>query len=150
MIRLAFILLLAAFSLNSCMTGRAITLLGPKPKDLAECFVMLDSVVGPDKIKQIRAMTEEDFTTKKNFGLPRWMESNFWLWTEGELSRSFYTLGVPHVDDQTKVILTSYHRYLTNRPLAVSQQIESVIALRRALTLQTLIDRDSAGSSLVR
>ena len=143
MTRFAFASLLAALLLSSCMTGRAVSLSGSQPSDLTDCFRRLDSLLGVEKIAQIKAMPEDDFASKGPFGLSKWMRSNWWLYPEGELARNFHALGVTHPDDMSDIIFTSYYRYLHRRPLDVQAQVQRVRAFRESVVLRALVDSDT-------
>jgi hypothetical protein len=134
---------LLAFVLSSCGQSHALSLLGTQPRDLTDCFHSLDSTIGPDKIAQIKAMSENEFVTKKNFGLPAWMQKHWWFWAEGDLNRTFQALGVTQLEDMSAIILTSYHRYLMRSPLEIQKTVDSIKADRRSLNLRWLLDIES-------
>ena len=104
---------------------------------------MLDSVLPVDKRAQIKANTEAQFAEKNYLGLGKWIVSNWWLWEESQLYRTFYGLGVMETDDMMHIILTSYHRYLSNRALAIPEQIDRARTYRRNIQLRELVDLDS-------
>lgn len=142
MIRYLFTAALLVVLLNSCMTSRAV-LLSSKPRDLKECFHALDSIIGPAKVAQFKSQSEREFITKGSFGLDKWIPNNWWLWHEGELSKSFQGLGVYEPADMTEIILTSYHRHLTNTPVELEQQVDRIKRYRHEFDLQKLLNSDS-------
>lgn len=145
MIRTGFASVLLALVLNSCMTGRAVSLSGSQPRDLTDCFVLLDSLLDPGKIAQIKSMTEEEFERKGQLGLGKWIRNSWWLWKDGDLSRTFQALGVTHPDDMRDIILRSHYRYLYHRPLEIQQQIDRTKSRRQELNLQALFESGSIG-----
>ena len=135
--------LLLAVLLNSCIAGRTLNFGQYLPRDLNDCFHMLDSVLPVDKRAQITANTEAQFAEKNYLGLGKWIVSNWWLWEESQLYRTFYGLGVMETDDMMHVILTSYHRYLSKSALAIPEQIDRARSYRRNIQLRELFDLDS-------
>ena len=92
------------------------------PKNLDECFVQLEKFLKPEEIKKIKDGTEEDMVLY-HFTLGMWMRNNWGLWGDSHLAKWFNTQGITHPDDMSGIIMTSFYRYLNNKPINLKEQI---------------------------
>lgn len=95
------------------------------PKDLEDCFKQIDIFWADSTKENVKKMTESDFSTGAHFGFGLWMRNNWSLWGGSRLSRYFNNLGVYHPDDMSGIILDSYYRYLSGKPLKLKSQIKN-------------------------
>lgn len=100
-----------------------------KPNNLSECFEYLDKMLdNSEDIEWFKTTSEDDAVIQSHHGLGRWMRNNWELWVEeSNLHQYFRKLGLHHADDMSSVILTSYHRKLNDRELALDSQIKEYI-----------------------
>ena len=96
------------------------------PKTLDECFPILDKELHPDTIKEFKEMEEKDMMASTHFTLGRWLRNEWALWdNKTELHNWFKDeLGIWHADDMSGIILTSYHRKLNGKDIALNEQIQ--------------------------
>jgi len=92
------------------------------PRTLDECFIVLAKTVPADTLERMRAMPEDDMI-EFHHGLGTWMRNNWGLWSRGPLHAYFRQMGLEHPDDMSSVILTSFWRYLHDKPLEVEAQV---------------------------
>jgi hypothetical protein len=93
------------------------------PIDLNDCFVQLDSILSPAELDTLRNWTEEDMNMA-HMSLGLWIRNNWGLWRGSRLSKWFNAQSIWHPDDMSGIILTSYWRYLNNRPMELDAQIK--------------------------
>lgn len=93
------------------------------PKDLEDCFVQIDKMLNDSLKTEFKKISEDDFTEKTHFGLGIWMRNNWSLWEGYRLSKYFNDREIYHPDDMSGIILTSYHRKLTNKNIDLENQI---------------------------
>ena len=93
------------------------------PKDLEDCFVQIDRMMNDSLRTEFKKISEEDFTGKTHFGLGIWMRNNWSLWGGSRLSKYFNEKEIYHPDDMSGIILTSYHRKLTDKKIDLESQI---------------------------
>ena len=94
------------------------------PKDLEDCFKQIDSFWADSTKTEIKQWTEEEFCRRAHFGFGMWMRNNWGLWRGSRLSKCFNEMGIFHPDDMSGIILTSYHRYLTEKEIKLEEQIK--------------------------
>lgn len=107
------------------------------PKDLNDCFNQIDGFWHDSVKVKVANWTEDEFSSKAHFGFGLWMRNNWQLWGGSRLSKYFNNLGVFHPDGMSGIILDSYHRYLTKKPIKFEEQLEEVKAYQQ----KTQIDR---------
>jgi len=94
------------------------------PKDLDDCFKQID-IFWTDSVKQwVRTQTEKEFNASVHFGFGRWIRNNWQLWGGSRLSSYFREMGITHPDAMSGIILTSYYRYLNNKEIKLSEQLQ--------------------------
>lgn len=96
------------------------------PSNLDECFLILLEMATEDQLTEFRGCTEKDLVTY-HMGLGRWMRNEWGLWSGGSLKDYFEKLGLCHADDMSGVILTSFHKYLHNRPIVLEEQVQKYL-----------------------
>lgn len=92
------------------------------PKNIEECFEILNKELKPDDLAFIKA--SDDNATKLHHSLGRYLRNTWGLWGGSDLKRYFWDLGINHPDDMSSIILHSYHRHLNNKPLEVEAQVQ--------------------------
>ncbi|MEW5803411.1 MAG: DUF6794 domain-containing protein [bacterium] len=94
------------------------------PKNLDECFIELQRMLGSLVVNEIRNEKESDICMV-HYGLGTSLKNRWELWhTLSPLTQYFNRLGIFHADDMSDIILTSFWRYLNNKPLALDELIE--------------------------
>lgn len=93
------------------------------PKDLDDCFKELKKRLSPELIEEMKTGTENDMN-KYHHGLGMWMRNNWGLWSNSRLKKYFNDLGIRHPDDMSGIILTSFWRYLNDKPIKLQEQIK--------------------------
>jgi hypothetical protein len=94
------------------------------PKNLADCFDQLNTMLDPKYIEIIKNKSESDFSGSEHFNLGIWMRNNWGLWKGSRLYQFFKEKGLSHPDDMSGTILISYHRKLNNRDIELEKQIK--------------------------
>jgi len=94
------------------------------PENLEDCFVQINSFWDDSTKVKVKNWTEKDFLGNAHFGFGRWMRNNWQLWGGSRLSKYFNELGIYHPDDMSGIVLTSYHRYLTNQEIKLEEQVK--------------------------
>jgi len=94
------------------------------PKNLEDAIETIDSKLSNDLKSDIIHMTEDDFILESHFGIGLTMIRNGWsLWGKSRLFFFFEKKGINHPDDMSSIILTSYYRNLTGKPIRFDDQI---------------------------
>jgi hypothetical protein len=99
------------------------------PRNLKECFEILEGICKKEDIKEFKESEVEDTIGKYHFSLGMFMRNTFELWgTKGTkalspLKKYFSKLGIWHADDMSGIIMTSWHRHLNKKPLKVLEQV---------------------------
>ncbi|MEQ9229543.1 MAG: DUF6794 domain-containing protein [Cyclobacteriaceae bacterium] len=85
----------------------------------------------PEILKDtIRTLDEQEFATAQHFGLGMHIRNYWGLWQQKELYFFFDSLGIPHPDEMSGIILTAYHRHLTGRDINLNELVNSTIQNR--------------------
>jgi hypothetical protein len=95
------------------------------PTNLEECLQYLDEFFTSEDKKTIRGLDEKNFSAISHHGMGQEMRNKWGLWKGSELQDFFKKMGLWHADDMSDIILTSYHRHLTGKPLDVEAQVEA-------------------------
>ncbi|MBX7240236.1 MAG: hypothetical protein K1X92_00710 [Bacteroidia bacterium] len=94
------------------------------PRNLEDCFSQLD-YYWDDTVKTgILMVTEEEFVGNMHIGTGMWLRNSWKLWSGSRLTEYFNYLGIHHPDDMSAIILASYHRYLSKKPVNLEEQIQ--------------------------
>lgn len=92
------------------------------PKDIYDCFVYIDSMF-EDSTRQTISKWNENEMGRLHRGFGMWMRNNWQLWGGSRLSKYFNELGIDHAEDMSGIILSSYHRWINNKEIQLSEQI---------------------------
>lgn len=95
-----------------------------KPTTLEETFIYLDNIFDDTSKYSFMNLPEDFATARLHFGFGMWMRNNWGLWRDSKLKHYFLDKGVYHPDNMSGIILTSYHRYLNNKPINLEGQIK--------------------------
>jgi len=101
------------------------------PKDVADAFSQLNRLTAQSAIQKFKRAPESEAAKKLHFSLGRWIIHNWGFYGGSRLSHYIKELGVTHPDDQAKLIILSYHRYLNKQPLAIEAQVDAVLARQK-------------------
>ena len=93
------------------------------PFDLADCIQQLDKMFADSNKVKIKAMTEDDFSSRVHFEFGMWIRNNWGLWQGSRLSQFFNERGIHHPDDMSGIIFNSYYRHLTEQDIKLDEQI---------------------------
>jgi hypothetical protein len=92
------------------------------PDTMEEAYRFLDAKIPPDQREQFKQKTERDAVTDAHFGLGMHIR-NYWFRSgKSALPGLLYSLGARDLDDVSSMVLTSYWRYLNNKPIELEQQ----------------------------
>lgn len=94
------------------------------PKNLNECLIEIDKILGKKRIKEIRNLSEQEFTSNSHFGLGLLIRNNWALWKGSRLYIFFKEKGITHPDDMSGIILKSYYRNLNGIDINLDEQIK--------------------------
>jgi hypothetical protein len=98
----------------------------PIPKNLMECFDVLDKIFtkGGD-LDWIQSSSEDEVLGAIHFSLGRWIRNQWGLWNkETDLYFLLEDMGLWHPDDMSSFIITSYYRKKNNQELDLEGQIK--------------------------
>ncbi len=91
------------------------------PKDVPDAFTQLNRLTPREAKANFKAVPVEMAVRKLHFSLGRWIIHNWGFYEGSRLSHHLRQVGVNHPDDQARVLITAYHRYLNKQPLAVKE-----------------------------
>jgi hypothetical protein len=94
------------------------------PKDIEDCFKQINILWVDSTRNIVKQWTEDEFFGKVHHGFGMWIRNNWQLWGGSRLSKLFNEKGIYHADDMSGIILTSYHRYLSNKEIRLNEQIQ--------------------------
>lgn len=90
------------------------------PTNLVECFAVLQRILTPQEVEQIKRAAPEELSDKEYF-----LKNKAWsLWTDTPLTDYFRDLGIYHPDDMGSIIFTSFQRFLNNEEMQLDKQIK--------------------------
>ena len=101
------------------------------PKDVADAFGQLNRLTTQSSKQKFRNAPEEIAVKRLHFSLGRWIIHNWGFYGGSRLSHYIKGLGITHPDQQAKLIIRSYHRYLNKKPLEMEQQVETTLAAQQ-------------------
>lgn len=91
------------------------------PKDVPDAVVQLNRLTPREAKASFKTVQEEVAAKKLHFSLGRWIIHNWGFYEGSRLSHHLKKIGVGHPDDQAKVLITAYHRYLNKKPLDIKK-----------------------------
>jgi len=97
------------------------------PTNLSECFDVLDEYFKHKTLEYefFKNSQEEEAVIATHFTIGKKIRSNWGLWEGNSTIFKFLSsMQLWHADDMSSLILTSYHRYINDKPLELKQQIE--------------------------
>jgi hypothetical protein len=95
------------------------------PRTLEEAVEFLTKNVNSEEFEQIKTKDEDEALGGTHFGIGMWMRNNWGLWSgKSELSQYFQSLGITHADDMSGIILTSWYRIITGKPVNLQEQVQ--------------------------
>lgn len=101
------------------------------PKDVPDAFAQLNKLTPREAKANFKSVPVEIAVKKLHFSLGRWIIHNWGFYEGSRLSHHLRQIGVNHPDDQARVIITAYHRYLNREPLKVKELAEFYTEKRR-------------------
>lgn len=100
------------------------TQVGEQPETIAQALTALDNLLNPYQKRYIACLPAGTVRETLHYSFGTWIR-NFWgLWSASPLRFHFLERGVLHPDDMSSIILTSYYRKLTGKPLNIQQQVD--------------------------
>jgi len=96
------------------------------PKDLADAFVSLNSLIEKQMQAKYKYMSEQDAVEKLHFSFGRWITYNWGFYEGSRMSHYLKGLGIHHPDDMARFVMLSYHRNLNKKTLDVKKQLEEI------------------------
>jgi len=85
------------------------------PRDMGECFVELDKLLGEIDKKEIRALRTRDEMIRYHLDMGMWMRNNWSLWGGSRLYKYFLDKGLRDPEDMSSLILFYYYDWLTGQ-----------------------------------
>jgi hypothetical protein len=95
-----------------------------KPTTLEETYLYLNQMFDDTEKFGFMTLPEDVATSRLHRGFGMWIRNNWGLWRNSKLKHYFLDKGVGHPDDMSGIILTSYHRFLNNKPIDLDGQIK--------------------------
>jgi hypothetical protein len=97
-----------------------------RPKNLEEAVLYFQQSWTKTELDQFKDKSERQAVNDIHFETGTWIRNN---WVRGNrdsaLTSYFHTLGIYNPDDISSIILTSFHRTLNKRDIALDKQVES-------------------------
>lgn len=94
-----------------------------QPKTLEETFIYLDNIFDDTAKYDILTIPEDVSISRLQFNRGMWIRNKWGLWRGSKLRDYFLDKGIRHPDNMSDIILTSYYRYLNNKPINLDEQI---------------------------
>jgi hypothetical protein len=106
-----------------------------QPRDLDDALNMLEAGFGPEGLAQMRNMSSDEFSAAVHMGTGMNVRNNWCLWWyEGHnyegwpkkkpgLVDYFNKLGIYHADDISGILMKSFYRRVTGKPLDIVNQL---------------------------
>ena len=93
------------------------------PKDLNDCFKVLDQAMEDDVKEEFKAFTEEELPEKTFRTIGSWITFRWELREGSRITAYFNKMGVPHPKYMVALVLTAYHRQLNNKPINIKELV---------------------------
>lgn len=117
------------------------------PRDLEACFLEMRQMLTAELVREFQALPEGDAVAHHHFGLGMWMRNRWGLWNDSPLAKYFNALGIEHPDDMSGIILTSFHRQLHGRNIAIDEQVRFCQEYWRRQSDKTAASRPASAAS---
>lgn len=102
------------------------------PKDLNDAFKELSELSTSESLAKF-SKADPDFVVKRlHYGLGRWIIVNWNLYDGSRIGEHIKSYGISHPDDQTRFILLTFHNFLNQKDLNISQIAARIQAERAA------------------
>jgi hypothetical protein len=93
------------------------------PEDLEDAVGTLSTILKKSNLEILKSWPEEDAIGRTHFRIGQWMRNDWGLWGGSRLAGYFRSLGIRHGDDMSAIIVTSLHRRLNNKDIALEEQV---------------------------
>ncbi|MDO4229539.1 MAG: GTP cyclohydrolase [Capnocytophaga sp.] len=94
------------------------------PNTLEECLSLLDKILSSKDRLHLKTLTEDEFSIETHFDLGAGIRNEWLRQQNSPLLAYFYEMGISHLDDMSSIILTSYYRNITGKPIDLQGQLE--------------------------
>ena len=101
------------------------------PRDIPDAISQLNKLTPREAKASFKQVNEKSAVTKLHFSLGRWIIHNWGFYEGSRLSHHLKQIGVSHPDDQARVIILAYHRYLNKVPLKTKELADYYAEKRR-------------------
>lgn len=101
------------------------------PKDMPDAITQLNKLSPQEAKVSMKTVEEEVAVRKLHFSLGRWIIHNWGFYQGSRFSHHLKQIGVSHPDDQARVVITAYHRFLNKKPLELKKLAEYYQEKRR-------------------
>jgi hypothetical protein len=118
----------------------------PIPKNLEQCFKLLDKTMTDEEIFLIKSLQEDSIYFHKEFQYGTDFFHTWKIYDGSRLTRYFNKKGLYMSFEIYETILVSYHRYLNNIEINLAEQIAKYDANRQQETLAFQQKQDSIQS----
>ena len=108
------------------------------PKNLADAFVQLNSLIDKSSQAKFKKMSEEDAVKKLHFSFGRWIIHNWGFYGGSRYSHYLKSLGIHHPEDMASFTILMYHRNLNKQKLNVKEYMENYKAKKEAARQEQL------------
>lgn len=102
-----------------------------KPKNLDEAYVALNTLLSDTITYTFKTLPEDVSVRRLNMLIGMQMRNSWKLWRRSKFQKFFRDLGVLNPDEMSKIIFTSYHRHLNNKPILLDSQIRHITWIRK-------------------
>jgi hypothetical protein len=92
------------------------------PDTMEEAYRFLDAKLPPDQREKFKQMTEREAVVSTHFNLGMYIRNELFYSGKSALPGLLHSLGARHPDDVSGMVLTSYWRYLNNKPIELEKQ----------------------------
>ncbi|TPN82814.1 DUF6794 domain-containing protein [Aquimarina algicola] len=94
------------------------------PKDIEDCLVQLDKVLGDATQQKAVDWSENNFVSTAYLSIGYRIRNRWQITNGSRLSKYFSKLGVRDPEEVTSIIFTSYSRYKKGKPILFKEQIK--------------------------
>lgn len=94
------------------------------PQTLEECLCFLDHFISEENKNKLKNLSENEFLQETHLGLGMNIRNEWLRVKNSPLTAYFLQKGVRHLDDMSFLILTIFHRKISNQPF----DLEKIIA----------------------
>jgi len=102
------------------------------PKDIGDSFAQLNRLTSQSSKQAFKNAPEEVAVRKLHFSLGRWIIHNWGFYGGSRLSHHLKGIGVTHPDEQARLLIRSYHRFLNDKPLEIKEEVNKILEAQKA------------------